>query len=250
MRELPEAIPDVDVLAALEPEQLAAKMIFFMRGRPPAMERTFALDQLLREMIEPGEGQPCYPSSRFGDALRSVSEAWAWATAQGLLVPAWSVRDRHTLSRRAERFADEREFADYATARLLQRDMLHPAIAAAAWQSFMRSDYPTAVFQAMRQVEIAVREAAGFPQGDHGVPMIRRAFGKTGPLSDPGAEEAEREALCSLFAGAVGSYKNPHSHRQIPIESAREAAEIVMLASHLVRVIDERVALKGAGDVS
>lgn len=86
------------------------------------------------------------------------------------------------LSRRARRFESEAQFADYATTRLLQRDMLHRSIAAAAWGFFMRGEYAAAVFQAMRQVEIAVREASGFDPGDHGVPMIRRAFGKTGPL--------------------------------------------------------------------
>lgn len=57
---------------------------------------------------------------------------------------------------------------------------------------------------------------------------------------DPEQEEAEREALMHLFAGAVGSYKNPHSHRNVPMEDAGEATEIVMLASHLLRIVDAR----------
>lgn len=152
--------------------------------------------------------------------------------------------------RRARRFKDERQFADYATARLLQRDMLHSSIADMAWQSFMRGAYPTAVFEAMREVEIAVRKAAGFGPGEHGVPMIRRAFGKAGPLTDQSAQEAEQEALAALFAGAIGSYKNPHSHRNVPLESPREAAEVVLLASHLLRIVDGRVAAKAERDAN
>ncbi|MGR3366259.1 MAG: TIGR02391 family protein [Sagittula sp.] len=115
------------------------------------------------------------------------------------------------------------------------------AIAEKVWLAFVRGDFAEAVFTTMRAVEIAVREAAGFPVGEHGVPMIRRAFHKdTGPLRDPGQEEAEREALIHLFAGEVGSYKNPHSHRNVAMEDAGEVIEIVTLASHLPRIVDAR----------
>lgn len=239
MRELLKAVPDCAVLLELEPEELGAKMLFLMRQRRDAPFHSSAFEG---EVANPGYGQETYPQHKHREVYLAISEAMAWLVAQGLLVPEPGINGTngfYVLSRRAKRFENENQFADYATARLLQRDMLHHSIASAAWQSFMRGEYATAVFQAMRQVEIAVREAAGFAPGEHGVSMIRRAFGKTGPLTDPDAEIAEQEALCALFAGAVGTYKNPHSHRHVLMESAREAAEIVMMGSHLLRVVDQ-----------
>ena len=67
---------------------------------------------------------------------------------------------------------------------------------------------------------------------------MRKAFdSKKGLLRDQSRPDAEREALAHLFAGAIGLYKNPHSHRTVKL-TAREAQEQVALASHLLRIVD------------
>ena len=74
--------------------------------------------------------------------------------------------------------------------------------------------------------------------------MMRKAFAENGPLSDNSTPKAEREALSNLFAGAIGCYKNPHSHRNV-ILLAEEAAEMIVFASHLVRIVEARASLPG-----
>lgn len=98
------------------------------------------------------------------------------------------------------------------------------------------------MFQAFKEVEVAVREACAYETTDLGVPMMRRAFTPdTGPLTDRSAPKAEQQALSDLFAGAIGSYKNPQSHRHVGIPSGEEAAETIMLASHLLRIVEARL---------
>jgi uncharacterized protein (TIGR02391 family) len=99
-------------------------------------------------------------------------------------------------------------------------------------------DYEIACLAAMREVEVAVRVASKFDNSLIGVALMRRAFKPDGsPLSDPEAEPGERVAMMELFAGAIGAFKNPSSHRAVDFDDAVEAAEIVQLADLLLRIV-------------
>ena len=102
----------------------------------------------------------------------------------------------------------------------------------------MQGAYGPAVFEAYKQVEIAVRKAGGYAENDRGTDLMRRAFHvDSGNLTDQNQHTAEKQARSDLFAGAIGSYKNPGSHRDVEI-TAEEAAELIIFASHLLRIVD------------
>ena len=84
--------------------------------------------------------------------------------------------------------------------------------------------------------------AGGYAAEDIGTALMRKAFDPAkGPLTDTALPQSEKEALAHLFAGAIGSYKNPHSHRTVTITDPSEAVEMIMLASHLLKIIDSRL---------
>jgi uncharacterized protein (TIGR02391 family) len=129
------------------------------------------------------------------------------------------------------------DFSSYARASLLPRELLREDLAEIVMPLFLAGHYDDAVSAAFKRVEIAVRQLGGFSNEDYGVPLMRDAFGETGPLTDKNAVRSEREALSHLFAGVIGYFKNPLSHREIGIDDARQAASRILFANEMIAIV-------------
>ena len=230
-------IPDHEQLLELEPEELAGFIIEHLNTLP---ERHQYLNSHNFCLQVDGSN---YPRQLHKDIKEALMEAWTWLEREGLIAPRpGAIEGKWVfITRRGKTLQQASDLERYRKSNILPKQFLHPLLAQKVWHLFVRGDYDTAIFQSYKQVEIAVRNPSNYDDTVIGVPLMRKSFDKTnGPLADLNAPEAEREALAHLFAGAIGVYKNPHSHRDIDIDDPVATAEAIILASHLLRIVDSR----------
>jgi len=170
-------------------------------------------------------------------AVERVFAGWLWLQNEGLLVPAPDQPNGFfCLARKGARLRSKADLESYRQGNLLPTSLL-ATIAEKVRPIFMRGDYEVAVFQAFKEVEMAVRATAKLPAEVVGVSLMRRAFyPENGPLANFKTIPSEREALIYLFAGAMGHPKIRMAHREVRLGPG-EAAQLIIFASYLLGVV-------------
>lgn len=172
------------------------------------------------------------------DVARRLIEAWMWLEREGFIAPRPADPGNWIfVTRKGERVAENENFTAYSKAALFPDD-LDAMLVRNVKPLFVRGDYDTAVFRAFKEVETRVRAKANLGSDAYGRDLMVRAFGTKGPLTDSSMPKGEQDARRELFAGAISSFKNPSSHRDVQFDSAREAIDMICFANQLLRIVD------------
>src|SRR4051812_17742186 len=163
MPRLAELIPDVNVLIALAPEELASCLLKVAKSN--LRQGKFHLDTAWTTREWP---------SREDEVAIALAEAWNWLRVQGLVVKAPGMSDFFVISRRGQNIANDEDFVRYRAAAEFPKGMLHRSIADKVWLDLARGDLADAVFTAFRAVEEAVRKAGGYGPTDLGIDLMRK----------------------------------------------------------------------------
>jgi uncharacterized protein (TIGR02391 family) len=226
---------DADALRTLPTSESALLLLRHLATGTGGLHLNAALDNARKAYGQSGE------SDVEGLVIR-LADAWTWLEARGFIGqdPGQSVGSgyqRMTSDGRQVAATDQAARMLAAADRIMLK--LHSTLEAKVRPIFMLGDFETAAFAAMKEVEVRVRSLAKAPESSIGVKLMQRAFApEGGPLTDADADGGERVAILNLFVGAIGTFKNPASHRTVAYDDATEASEVVLLADLLMRLLD------------
>lgn len=159
-----QALPTPESVLQFEPEELAGYVLGHFSPENDQMHPTTFL----------GEVEKHYEYDK--RANRVFMEAWAWLVREGLFVGEGDGDGEFFFSHRGKRIRGRQDFEAYRKSNILPKLSLHPTIAERIWPNFIRGEYDTTVFQAFKEVEVAVRTAGRFAATDIGTDLMGKAL--------------------------------------------------------------------------
>lgn len=155
---LARLLPEADQILLLEPSALGQIMLQHIKSSTRPNEPLHRGNYFLDCLRHP------YPSDLEKKIGSVLAEGWAWLEQQGLIAKAHVGDGSHYIvTRKGAEIQSDQDFLDFQMSSLLPAELLHHVIASKVWATFIRGDYDTAVFQAFKEVEVAVRDACGWP---------------------------------------------------------------------------------------
>lgn len=225
----------IEEFLGLRPQEVAMLILADLQAQPTHERGKVNAWNYNRRLQQAATIAGAQPSQAF-QAGAIALEGWQWLRSNGFLAPHFDQDGCETLTR-AGRIADPRlHLAEARGLGILRGAELDDQLRSAVEPLMVRSKYDDAVMAAMRLVEDRTRFAGHYSDSDIGVKMMRSAFGSKGPLHDSKIDPGEATARMELFAGAIGVFKNPASHRIVGNDQAG-AVEVILLANTLLRIL-------------
>jgi uncharacterized protein (TIGR02391 family) len=222
---------DVDELMDLGTDELALLILPGLVAEGTVKWNDFRNRCLLR-FRDQGEGH----DERYRPLARRLAAAWQWLRNEGFLAPHHDHDHPAEETTEAAVGMDAAALVEHRSLSLLRRASLDRALVTQVLPIFARGLYSAATFQAMLVVETRVREASGLTHLD-GVDLMKQAFKQGGPLSDPSIPAGDQDAVMALYWGAHGVFRNEAGHWIRDDRPSQEAAEVILLANTLLRLI-------------
>lgn len=239
-------VPDAETLLALETPEAALVLLQHLasgnEGCSPM--RPVLMGNFFNEAVNPANA---YPMQYQAAITEHLIMAWQWLLRENLLIPApGNTAGWVCVSSRGHKAVAKEQFDKYRHAALLPRGILHPSMSATAFSAFLRGEYDIAIFAAFRALENMVRDVCKYPNQALGVKLMRDAFDvKNGPLTDKSLVPGEQQAMGDVYAGAIGLFKNPTSHRLNAFTGAEQAVSLVLFANSLIKQVEELAKTNG-----
>jgi uncharacterized protein (TIGR02391 family) len=242
MSSFADIFPPIGTALELEPEELGVFVLKHLGTLPKINRFNYTTERAESLRAYAGEEHALTFAHR-------LMEAWIWLEHEGLIAPSPVANGDWTfITRRGKAVLASGNFVAFQRASLLPPKDLDPVLSQKVRSLFLRGDYDTAILLAFKEVEVRVRAKTGLSEAFVGVQLMREAFQpKGGPLTDMGAVGGERQGMMDLFAGAMGAFKNPPSHRDMNLADPIEVADLIQFANHLLRIVERRSTLQIPG---